>query len=80
MAHSNSKADLVLRLGSRLDGRQIGVQVGTAVRPWTASGAHPVSYPDGTTGSFPGGKAGEICLLTSNWFPCLASSHGVMLN
>jgi hypothetical protein len=49
--------------GYGLDGRGVGVRVPVGVRfsplhvVQTGSGAHPASYPMGTGGSFPRGKA-----------------------
>jgi hypothetical protein len=44
-----------------LDDRGVGVRVGSEFSllhvVQTGSGAHPASYPMGTGGSFPGGKA-----------------------
>jgi hypothetical protein len=45
-----------------LDGRMIGVRISEGAgnsfrhRVHTGSGAHPASYPMGTSSSFPGGK------------------------
>jgi hypothetical protein len=50
--------------GYGLDDRMIGVRFPAEAKNFflrqrlhTGSGAHPVSYPMGTVGSFPGGKA-----------------------
>jgi hypothetical protein len=52
-------------IGQEQDGRGIGfrVQIGARFSPLhvvqTGSGVHSASYPMGTVGSFPGGKAAE---------------------
>jgi hypothetical protein len=50
-----------------LDDRGVGVRVPVGVKNFslvyivqTGSGAHPTSYPMGTGGSFPGGKAAGV--------------------
>jgi hypothetical protein len=54
-----------IETGYGLDGRGVGVPVPVGVRFFSyprrpdRSGAHPASYPMGTGGSFPGGKAPE---------------------
>jgi hypothetical protein len=41
----------------------------------TGSGAHPASYPMGTGGPFPGGKAGRGATLTTR--PLLVPDRGI---
>jgi hypothetical protein len=48
--------------GYRLEDREVGVRVPLGSRIFSSprrpdSGVHPASYPTGTGGSFPGGKA-----------------------
>jgi hypothetical protein len=59
----NSKS--VIALGIELDDRGVHVPTGTGNfslhhRSQTGCGAHPVSYPMGTRGSFPRGKAAGV--------------------
>jgi hypothetical protein len=56
-----------IALGYRLDGRGSRVRFPARAgnfslhyRVQTGSGAHPASYPMGTRGSFPGGKAAGV--------------------
>jgi hypothetical protein len=60
----DSASAVCIALGYGLDGRGSRVRFPAGVgnlslhhRVQTGSGAHPASYPMGTRGSFPGGKA-----------------------
>jgi hypothetical protein len=62
---SSRDSAIGIATGYGLDGRGVGVRVPVGARfsplhvDHTGSGAHPASYPIGTWGSSPGGKAAQ---------------------